>query len=184
IDIFGKVNQDPYKLYKQPENVIPNKITSYYKRISKYTNNTNKISKYNTKKIDNIDHNKTYKNDNVNFDSVTSIGSIDCDSIDSSYRKKRKMRKRKKVKKILSQYSQFKGLDNFGNICYSNSLMQCFTNCKDLYNVLELLNNTIETLYQFREVQEHYPVLYNLFNFMKAYKSNIININNLNTNFV
>ena len=62
---------------------------------------------------------------------------------------------------------QFKGLDNFGNFCYSNSIMQCLTTCKDFYIILETLNNLIEQTYK---SEGEYPILRNIFKFMIFYK--------------
>jgi len=68
------------------------------------------------------------------------------------------------------QFQQFKGLKNFGNICYSNSVFQCLTNCKDFYKVLEALNKKIE---DFENKEEDFPTILKLFQFMSFYKCNI-----------
>src|SRR4051812_40007852 len=52
--------------------------------------------------------------------------------------------------------SQYKGLTNYGNICYSNVVMQCLNGIKEFSSLLKETFTTIEDL----DSIEDYPILY------------------------
>ena len=65
--------------------------------------------------------------------------------------------------------NQYKGLTNFGNICYSNVVMQCLISLKEFLSMLNIIFKKMEEL---DNIQNDYPVLYNLVKIMSYYQSN------------
>jgi ubiquitin C-terminal hydrolase len=106
------------------------------------------------------------------------------DEIDNSKKKKGKTQPTKPKFKQMnvdipglgkSSYSTtgFKGLTNFGNICYSNVVMQCLISLKEFANMLNIIFKKIE---EQDEIEKYYPVFYNLVKILQYYKSIIFNL--------
>lgn len=68
---------------------------------------------------------------------------------------------------------QYKGLTNFGNICYSNVIMQCLIGLKEFVSMLNIIFKKMEDLEDI-EIEKEYKVLYNLVKIMNYYQSRII----------
>jgi ubiquitin carboxyl-terminal hydrolase 36/42 len=62
---------------------------------------------------------------------------------------------------------QYKGLTNYGNICYSNVVMQCLNALKEFYTLLKNIFSTIEEL---DSIEEDYPILFNMVKLMSLYE--------------
>jgi ubiquitin C-terminal hydrolase len=68
----------------------------------------------------------------------------------------------------LNTSQQYKGLINFGNICYSNVVMQCIIALKEFVSMLNIIFKKIEDL---DNIEKEYPVLCNLVRIMNYYNS-------------
>jgi ubiquitin C-terminal hydrolase len=64
--------------------------------------------------------------------------------------------------------NQYKGLNNNGNICYSNVVMQCLVALKEFTTMLK---NIFEKVENNDSVISDYPMLYNLVKVMTFYES-------------
>jgi ubiquitin C-terminal hydrolase len=73
---------------------------------------------------------------------------------------------------ITKQSTQYKGLINYGNICYSNVVMQCLNGLKEFVNLLKKVFAKVE---DFDTIEEDYPILYNMVKLMSFYESKILN---------
>jgi len=67
-----------------------------------------------------------------------------------------------------SMISAFKGLTNYGNICYSNVVMQCLISLKEFVNMLNVVFSKIEAE---DDIDKTFPILYNLVKIMSFYNS-------------
>jgi ubiquitin C-terminal hydrolase len=67
--------------------------------------------------------------------------------------------------------TQYKGLTNYGNICYSNVVMQCLNALKEFSSLLKEIFTTIEDL---DSIEEDYPILYNMVKLISLYESKIL----------
>jgi hypothetical protein len=68
----------------------------------------------------------------------------------------------------LNSEIQYKGLTNYGNICYSNVIMQCVIGLKEFVNMLNIIFKKMEDL---DNIENEYPVLFNLVKIMNYYQS-------------
>jgi ubiquitin C-terminal hydrolase len=64
--------------------------------------------------------------------------------------------------------AQYKGLTNYGNICYSNVVMQCLNALKEFFTLLKGIFNGVEEL---DSIEDDYPILYNMVKLMSLYES-------------
>jgi ubiquitin C-terminal hydrolase len=64
--------------------------------------------------------------------------------------------------------NQYKGLNNYGNICYSNVVMQCLVALKEFTNMLKNFFDKVEDL---DSIMSDYPMLYNLVKVATFYES-------------
>lgn len=67
----------------------------------------------------------------------------------------------------LTNSSQYKGLTNFGNICYSNVVLQCLIGLKEFHQMLNFVFKKIE---DFDNIDSDYPMLFNLVKIMNYYQ--------------
>lgn len=66
--------------------------------------------------------------------------------------------------------NQYRGLTNFGNICYSNVIMQCLVSIKEF---VTLINSIFKQVEDSEEVDQEYPILFNLVKIMSFYQGKI-----------
>jgi ubiquitin C-terminal hydrolase len=79
---------------------------------------------------------------------------------------------------------QYKGLNNYGNMCYSNVIMQCMVSIEEFVLMLNSINDKIESeedLFFSNKIKSEnndipfrYPMLFNLVKTMNFYKSNFL----------
>ncbi len=75
---------------------------------------------------------------------------------------------------------KYKGLNNYGNMCYSNVIMQCMVSINEFVEMLNSIYDKVESddyLYlnengNVSDLSFRYPVLYNLVKTMNYYQSN------------
>lgn len=68
---------------------------------------------------------------------------------------------------LKDESNQYKGLINFGNICYSNVTIQCLNALKEFVYMLNTIYKRIEDL---DKIDSDYPVLCNLVKIMNYYQ--------------
>ncbi len=72
----------------------------------------------------------------------------------------------------LHNSAQYKGLTNFGNICYSNVVMQCLIALKEF---VTMLNSVFKQIEEEDNLEKDYPVLFNLVKIMNYYQGGKMN---------
>ena len=71
-----------------------------------------------------------------------------------------------KYNKYGSSSNDFKGLNNLGNICYSNVVMQCLISLKEFMTMLNSINKKIE---HEDDIDKLFPIFHNVLNIMNYY---------------
>jgi ubiquitin C-terminal hydrolase len=69
----------------------------------------------------------------------------------------------------VSQNSNYKGLNNFGNVCYSNVVMQCLISIKEFVDMLNSIHEELESTDSY-DIPKEFPYLYNLVKIMNYYQ--------------
>ena len=78
-----------------------------------------------------------------------------------------------KQKNTYENNIQYKGLINFGNICYSNVVIQCLIALNEFVVMLKTIFNKLEDLDGI-DLDKTFPVLSNLVKIQNYYESNIV----------
>jgi ubiquitin C-terminal hydrolase len=69
---------------------------------------------------------------------------------------------------FLNNSTQYKGLNNYGNICYSNVVMQSLMG---VFEFSQMLNAYFKKIEDLDSIEDEFPIFYNLVKIMSYYKS-------------
>jgi ubiquitin C-terminal hydrolase len=69
---------------------------------------------------------------------------------------------------FLNNSTQYKGLNNYGNICYSNVVMQSLMG---VFEFSQMLNAYFKKIEDLDSTEDEFPIFYNLVKIMSYYKS-------------